>query len=538
MIPDAMHAHVSASYWLSVHNRAMPLTRREFLLRAGSIAAIGAPPRLYAAAQPHYTSNPFTLGVASGYPHASGVSLWTRLAPPAEDAMPLASVEVAWEVAEDDRWSKIAARGTVNAMARWGHSVHVDVTNLQPARDYWYRFRVSDAVSTTGRTRTAPRADAMAPRLRLALASCQHFEHGYFTAYRHMAREDLDLVVHVGDYIYESNVSRQRVRVREHGTEQPQTLAEYRNRYALYKSDPDLQAAHAAFPWIVTWDDHEVQNDYANDRSHDLAPREVFLARRAAAYQAYYEHMPLPAWARPQGPDMRLHNEVAYGSLAKFFVLDTRQYRSHQVCAPEGRGGSTIVRAEDCPELTDAQRTMLGAQQEAWLDERLSLTRARWNVIVQQTLMARADRRIGPGADYWTDGWDGYPRARERLLGSIAKQRVANAIVLGGDVHMSAVADLKPDFDDTSAPAIATEFVCPSITSPGPSIKRVAAILQENPHIRYANGASRGYTTLELTASRCTARIRAIASVTERDSPMRDLATYAVENGKPGAQRA
>jgi alkaline phosphatase D len=430
------------------------------------------------------------------------------------------------------------ARGTVSAMAQWGHSVHVDVMSLQPARDYWYRFRAGDAVSTTGRTRTAPRVDAMAPRLRLALASCQHFEHGYFTAYRHMAREDLDLVVHVGDYIYESNVSQRRVRVREHGTEQPQTLDEYRTRYALYKSDPDLQAAHAAFPWIVTWDDHEVQNDYANDRSHDLAPREAFLARRAAAYQAYYEHMPLPAWARPQGPDMRLYSECSYGSLAKFFVLDTRQYRSPQVCAPEGRGGSTVVRVEECPDLNDPRLTMLGAQQETWLDERLARTQARWNVITQQTLMARADRRVGPGADYWTDGWDGYPRARERLLSSIVKRRVKNPLVVGGDVHMSAVADLKLDFDDTGSPAIATEFVCPSITSPGPSIKRIAATLQENPHIRYANGGLRGYTTLELTASRGTAHVRAIASATERDSPVRDLVTYAVEDGKPGAQRA
>jgi alkaline phosphatase D len=180
----------------------------------------------------------------------------------------------------------------------------------------------------------------------------------------------------------------------------------------------------------------------------------------------------------------------------------------------------------------------LGAQQETWLDERLARTRARWNVITQQTLMARADRRVGPGADYWTDGWDGYPRARERLLSSIVKRRLKNPLVVGGDVHMSAVADLKLDFDDTGSPAIATEFVCPSITSPGPSIKRIAATLQENPHIRYANGGLRGYTTLELTASRGTAHIRAIASATERDSPVRDLVTYAVEDGKPGAQRA
>lgn len=517
----------------------MNLTRRQFLLRAASIAAFGAmASAARALAQPRFATDPFTLGVASGYPQASGMSLWTRLAPQplAGGGMPPSAVEVAWEIGEDQGLRTIVARGKAHAMPEWGHSVHVDVTGLHPARDYWYRFSAGDAVSVTARTRTAPRLDAAQARMRLAFAACQQYEQGYFTAYRHMAREDLDLVVHLGDYIYESSWGRQLVRT--HGAEQPYTLDEYRNRYALYKSDADLQAAHAAFPWIVTWDDHEVQNDYANDRSQDLAPRDAFLSRRAAAYQAYYEHMPLPGWARPRGPDMRLHGEVSYGPLASFFVLDTRQYRSAQVCPRPGRGGSTVVRAEDCPERVDGRLTMLGAQQERWLDERLGRSPARWNVIAQQTLMAQADRRSGPGADYWTDGWDGYPRARERLLGSIAKHRVSNPLVIGGDVHMSAVTDLKIDFDDASSPVIATEFVCPSISSQGPSVKRVELLLQENPHIRFANGARRGYTTLDLTPSRCTARIRAIASATERDSPVRDLVAYAVEDGRAGAHRS
>ncbi|MDB5925740.1 MAG: Alkaline phosphatase, partial [Betaproteobacteria bacterium] len=296
-------------------------------------------------------------------------------------------------------------------------------------------------------------------------------------------------------------------------------------------------AAHAAFPWIVTWDDHEVQNDYANDRSQDLDPRDAFLLRRAAAYQAYYEHMPLPEWARPAGPNMRLHSSAAFGRLANFFMLDTRQYRSHQACARPGRGGSTVVREEDCPERLDTSLTMLGAAQEQWLHDGLGGSRGRWNVIAQSTLMAQADRRPGAGADYWTDGWDGYPQARRRLLDSISKQNVTNSIVIGGDVHMSAVADLKTNFNDEKSQVVATEFVCPSITSQGPSVKRVELLLQENPHIKFANGARHGYMTLDLTAQRCITRLRTVASVSEQDSTMRNLAIYAVDNGQPGAHR-
>jgi alkaline phosphatase D len=516
----------------------MSITRREFLQRAAAVAALGTvAPHRAALAQPRFESYPFKLGTASGYPQANGVTLWTRLAPrPLEGGgMPNVPVEVSWEVAADEGFRTIAASGKALAVPELAHSVHVDVNALQPARTYWYRFIAGRETSPVGRTRTAPDTASALSRMRFAFAACQQYEQGYYVAYRHMAQEDLDLVVHLGDYIYESTWGRNLVRA--HGTDQTYTLPEYRNRYALYKSDEDLKAAHAAFPWIVTWDDHEVQNDYANDRSQDLDPRDAFLTRRGAAYQAYYEHMPLPAWARPRGPDMKLHGAFAYGQLASFFVLDDRQYRSHQVCARPGRGGSTVVREEDCAERLDPNLTMLGAEQERWLDESLGRSSSRWNVIAQQTLMAQVDRRPGPGADYWTDGWDGYPRARERLLRSVASRRVSNPLVIGGDVHMSAVADLKVDFDDANSPVVATEFVCPSITSQGPAVKRVELFLQENPHIKFANGVRRGYTTVDLTPTRCVSRIRTVASVTERDSPMRTLATYAVEDGRAGAHR-
>jgi alkaline phosphatase D len=509
------------------------LTRRQFLQRSAALVSSACvAPRAFA--QPRFTSTPYTLGVASGYPHAEGMTLWTRLAP--HGGMPGTPVEVRWEISGDDSFRSIAGRGTAIASPHWAHSVHVDAQGLEPARPYWYRFRAGDAMSPVGRTRTAPVADAATERLRFAFASCQQYEQGYFTAFRHMAREELDLVVHLGDYIYESSWGRNHVR--KHGADVPRTLAEYRNRYALYKADENLQAAHAAFPWLVTWDDHEVDNDYANDRSQFLDPKDVFLERRAAAYQAYYEHMPVPAWARPRGHDMQLYGAAQYGSIAKFFVLDTRQYRSYQVCPRPDRGGSTVVREEDCAARLDPKLTMLGRKQEQWLHEGLGRSTARWNVLAQQTMMAQVDRRPGSGADYWTDGWDGYPRARERLLASIAEQRVSNPVVLSGDVHTSGVADLKVDFNDSKAATVATEFACPSITSQGPGVKRVEILMQENPHVLFANGTSRGYTTVELTPARCMSRIRTIASALEADSPIRTLVTHVVENGRSGAQKA
>ena len=515
------------------------MSRRRFLQHATGLAAYGLllpPSRL--AAQVRLTHDPFSLGVASGYPHANGITLWTRLAPQplAGGGMPESNFEVRWEVADDENFRAIAAHGNAIATPAWGHSVHVDVTGLRPARPYWYRFRAGDAVSPVGRTSTSPAPDADSVAVRFAIASCQQYEQGYYVAYRHMAREDLQLVVHLGDYIYESSWGRDHVRA--HGTAEPWSLEEYRNRYGLYKSDPHLKSAHAAFPWIAIWDDHEVQNDYANDRSQNLDPRDVFLLRRAAAYQAYYEHMPLPAWSRPVGPDMRLHASTPYGQLAHFLTLDTRQHRSHQVCAPSGRGGSTVVHEEACSERVDPALTVLGARQERWLHDRLGQSVARWAIIAQTTLMAQADRRPGAGADFWTDGWDGYPGARARLLRSIVTQRVPNAIVVGGDLHMSAVADLKLDFNDPRSRSVATEFVCPSITSQGPSVKRVELLLQENPHIRFANGARRGYTKIELTPRRAIARIRTVSSVTDTDAPIRDFAAYEVENGRPGALRS
>ena len=481
--------------------------------------------------------DPFALGVASGYPAPDGFVIWTRLAPEplAPDGgggMASAPAEVAWEVAEDMRFERVVRRGVAMAEAGWAHSVHVEVGGLAAARAYWYRFIADGRASAVGRASTAPAPGSAPARLRLAFASCQQYEQGWFVAHRHMAAEDLDLVAFLGDYIYESSWGRDHVRHHEAG--EPTTLAEYRRRHALYRSDRDLQACHAAHPWVVTWDDHEVDNDYADDRSEDLWPRERFLARRAAAYRAFYEHMPLPAWMRPSGPDMRIHARLDWGALARIHVLDDRQHRSHQPCPRPGRGGSNVV-GPSCTERLDPSLTLLGAAQERWLDEGFASSRARWNVIAQQTLMAQLVRPAAGGeARVWTDGWDGYPAARARLLGSVAARRLSNPLVVGGDVHAWYAADLKLDFDDPRGATVASEVCGSSITSQGPSHARLASLAPRNPHLRLAEGTTRGYAVATLARGGAEVALRTVETVKRPDAGIGTLARIAIEDGRPG----
>ncbi|MBM3392534.1 MAG: alkaline phosphatase [Betaproteobacteria bacterium] len=505
----------------------MGLDRRRFLL-ASSLAL--AAPRLWAS--PAFSADPFSLGVASGAPLPDGVVLWTRLAPdPLEGGgLPPADIAVRWEVARDEGFRDIVRQGSARAEARHAHSVHVEADGLEPVRWYWYRFMAGGAVSPVGRTRTAPAAGSPADRLRLAFASCQQYEQGFYAAHRHMAAEDLDLVVFLGDYIYESSWGVRHVR--KHEAPEPTTLEQYRNRYARYKSDPDLQRCHAAFPWLVTWDDHEVDNDYANDRSEDLDPN--FLARRAAAYQAYWEHMPLRAGARPDGPHMRLHGRHDFGTLACFHVLDGRQYRDHQACPRYLRGGANVVDDLHCPPRLEPKRSLLGEAQERWLYAGFSRSKARWNIVAQALLMAQADRKPGPERQFWTDGWDGYPAARSRLLQAVAERRPANPLVIGGDIHFNCVADLKIDFDNEQSPVVATEFCTTSITSQGPLQSRLDVLRAENPHVRFASSEKRGYVTLELGEKRCLAHLRVIDSEKKADSGISTLASFVVEDGRPG----
>ena len=348
--------------------------RRRFLQSLAALGvAVAVPARAQLNLKPRFATSPFTLGVASGCPQPGGFVLWTRLAP-----VPLAPnggmtpevIPIGWEVARDESLRQVIASGTAYAVPDEAHSVHVDVNGLAAGRPYWYRFTAGDAVSAIGRTRSAPLPTGRASRLRFAFVSCQHYEQGYFTAYRHIVADEPDVILHLGDYIYEATWGRDLVR--SHGAGEAVTLEDYRRRYALYKTDADLQAGHAICPWLITWDDHEVENDYANDRSQFLDAPEWFLARRAAAYKAWYEHMPVPRQMLPFGPNARIYTRSSYGSLVNFFVLDDRQYRSHEACPRPGRGGSSVVDPTQCAELADPKRTMLGSAQEQWLDAALA----------------------------------------------------------------------------------------------------------------------------------------------------------------------
>jgi alkaline phosphatase D len=492
--------------------------RRAFLAAAGALAVAPAFGR---------DDYPFGLGVASGYPTPTGMVLWTRVLGSA------GAIGVHWEIAADDSMKEVILRGQATADPAWAHSVHVEVEGLRPDRWYWYRFTARGAQSAVGRTRTAPAPNARPERVRFAFASCQHYEQGYFAAHRHIAADAPDLVFFLGDYIYESTWGRDHVR--SHGAPEPYSLADYRARYALYRSDPDLQAAHAACPWLVTWDDHEVDNDYADDRPEDGMDRESFLARRAAAYRAYYEHMPLPSRMRPSGPDMRIYTQAGWGSLARFYLLDCRQYRSWQACPRPGRrGGSNTVDVAECARLAAPGRTMLGRAQERWLDGALAASRQGWNVIAQTTTMAQFDQKPGPGRRAWTDGWDGYPASRKRILDSFVEKQIRNPVVLGGDVHSFNICNLKRDFDDPASPVVASEFVGTSITSQAWPQERVNALLPDNPHMIFAESRFRGYTRMEIDGRQLRADLRGMDSVQSRDAACRTLASFIVEDGKAG----
>jgi alkaline phosphatase D len=508
------------------------MKRRSFVAGIGALGcSFWLPSR--AGAQAPLAADPFGLGVASGHPMPDSVVLWTRLMAD-QDADRLGPpVEVDWAIAEDEAMTRVVQHGKTTAEARWGHSVHVDVAGLGPGRIYWYRFAANGEQSPVGRTRTAPAPTDKPERLRFTVASCQQYEQGFFAAHRHMAAEELNAVLFVGDYIYE--ISWGRHLVRHHDGGRPTMLDEYRNRYALYKRDRDLQAAHAAHPWIVTWDDHEVANDYANDLSPTDPDPKSFLEIRAAAYQAFWEHMPLPNAMRPQGPALRLYERYRFGDLVELFTIDDRQYRSHNACHAEKIRNRMLT---DCAERLDARRTMLGAEQEAWFASGMAQASARWNVIAQQTLMAELDRGAGDKHTFWADGWDGYPAARQRLLGAVAASPVKDTLVLGGDVHAFWAADLKRDFADPEAPVVASEFVGGSITSQGPPADRLPPLLARNPHLRAALSEANGYGLVTLDRQKALVAFRAVGDVRDPRTGISTVQQFAVEAGKPGVVRA
>jgi alkaline phosphatase D len=511
------------------------LDRRAFLL--SGLAMYGASAReLFAAGaalqNPTFPTSPFTLGVCSGDPTPDGVVLWTRLAidPLNGGGMPKQPVEVQWQIATDDRLSRVVRSGKTMASAEWAHSVHVEVSGLQPHSWYWYQFRAGNELSPIGRTRTFPRAQSAVDRLRFAIASCQHFEAGLYTAYQHMAEEDLDLVMHLGDYIYE-NPGRDNL-VRKHVGGELMTVEDYRNRYAQYRSDPALQAVHALFPFLVVWDDHEVDNNYAGFYQEAGAPVEQFARRRAAGYKAFYEHMPLRRSSIPKGALLQLYRPFTYGTLASISMLDTRQYRTDQPC------GDNVQLP--CAETQNPGATMLGPAQEKWLMNRLDRSQSEWNFLAQQIPMARLDRFAGPERRFSMDKWDGYEQSRSRLLKFLGGRKPSNPVTLAGDVHNNWVNDIRLNVDDPKTPIVATEFVGTSITSAGDGSEMsplMKAMVSENECVRFANN-HRGYVRFDLKPKELRADFRVVEYVSKPGAPIKTRASFVVEGGRPGAQEA
>lgn len=507
------------------------VNRRSFILATSSLAAaaiwssraFGAVTRL-----PGFSAYPFQLGVASGDPSSDGVVLWTRLAPkPVEGGgMKPEPVEVSWQVCDDEGMSKVVKRGKTVATPDWAHSVHVEVRGLRPDRWYWYQFKAGNETSPKGRTRTMPLASSIPGKLRFAFASCQHYEMGYYTAYEHMVREDLDLVLHLGDYIYEG-AARDGL-IRRHNSGELFTLDDYRNRYALYKTDPALQTMHAAAPWVVTWDDHEVENNYAGltpskKQDHGL----IFSQRRANAYKAYYENMPLRRTSLPQGPDMQLYRRLPFGRLAEFFVLDTRQYRTDQPC---GDG-----RREVCAEALSPDATLLGQHQREWLLRGLGRSSGRWNVLAQQVMMARVDLEPGPEIMHSMDQWPGYEVDRRRVLKHLLEHKVANPIVLTGDIHSNWANELIADFDQLDSRTVGTEFVGTSISSGGDGAAgdpREERLQAQNPFVKFYNG-QRGYVRCEVTPAAWRSDFRVVEKVSQPGAPLHTCKSFVVESGRP-----
>ena len=511
---------------------AHPLRRRGFFKSTLSLAAAAAwasradEPVLK---RPVFSADPFSLGVASGDPTADGFVIWTRLAPdPLQGGgMPNDPVAVGYEVSEDEAFTRVVRKGTSVATPDWAHSVHVELEGLEPSRAYWYRFHAGEATSPVGRARTSPAAGDGASGLRFAFASCQHFEQGFYTAYAGMVADDPGVIVHLGDYIYEGAAKADAVR--QHRGGKLASLDSYRDRHALYKTDKLLQAAHAHCPWIVTWDDHEFENNYADDiPARSELSRDAFLAQRAAAYQAYYEHMPLRRSSLPHGPLMQLYRRVSHGSLAEFFVLDTRQFRTDQPC---GDG----VKAP-CDGVMDPAATLTGVEQERWLLDGFRGSTARWNVLAQQVMMARVDRAPGDEFTSSMDQWSGYEVQRRRVLRAFAERPEANGIVLTGDIHSHWANDLLVD-EGTGAPkVVAAEFVGSSISSGGNGKAKPAnhaVIMGENAAVKFHSG-QRGYVVCDLSPDRCETAYRVVDVVDRPGGKVSTAARFVVENGRPG----
>jgi len=500
--------------------------------------------------------SPFALGVAAGAPRTDGFTLWTRLAPqpllqdgdlnqPGDLGLAgltstVGDIDIGYEIAADPEMLRIVQHGRAVAEAQYAYSVHLDVAGLQPDRPYWFRFISGDAISRIGRARTLPGFGNPLASAKLGVVSCANFERGYFSAYRHLAAEQPDLVLFLGDYIYEKAHANDVVRRHSDGVA-AKTLAAYRRRYAQYRLDPDLQTLHATAPSLITWDDHEVQNDYADEWSETFDDPAVFLQRRAAAYQAFYEHMPLsPDLSRPHGPDMRIYDRTSIGDLLQIHLLDGRQYRSREACyGPPDHGGGHLETDKSCAELQQPARSMLGAAQETWLYDGLAKSPTNWNLIAQDVLMApfrEAQPAPEHGFGYATDRWDGYPANRDRLLQHIHRAQPGNPVVLSGDIHSFWANDLHLNPEDVTSPLVGHELVGTSITSSGPDYAALMRNMNDNPHVQFCDSRQRGYMLLDIDRQHLAAHFRTVSDVTDPQATLSTLRSFVIESGEKGLQ--
>lgn len=491
----------------------------------------------------------FTHGVASGDPLADRVILWTRVTPIEPDDVVLGT----WEIAADPGFRRPLAGGRFATDVMRDFTVKIDAKGLEPGRTYYYRFESGGVRSPVGRTRTLPRGPV--DRLRIAFASCSNYPYGYFNAYARIAeRADLDCVLHLGDYLYEYPTGQyanpalvaQRAIV---PANEIVTLLDYRLRHAVYKSDPDLQEAHRQHPFVCVWDDHESTNDAWKDGAENHNPElgeGEWSVRKAQAIRAYNEWMPIRERGRN---DDRIYRRFRFGDLVDLLMLDTRLHGRDLQAA--FKGGVQALPIND-PTIADPNRTLLGFDQEAWLDEQLIDSKQRgtaWRLLGQQVMMAQLSTTFGTST-LNPDQWDGYGPARERLFRTLTDNQIDNVVVLSGDIHSSWCNDLarnpwSPDYSAaTGKGVVAVEFVTPAVSSPGPANGApppvadgtAAQLRQISPHMKYIDLYRRGYVLLDITPQRVQGEVYHVPTVDQRVGGEVLSAIYVNEAGANGLQ--
>ena len=502
------------------------MNRRDFIIgTALGLTTAQVPGPLVAATK--FSRNPFTLGVASGDVTEDSVVLWTRLAPEpqaADGGIKDGAIPVHWELFQDETMLTPIRQGEELAIPQLAHSVHVDVQKLDPGRDYWYRFSVGAQVSELGRTKTLPAVNSQAESIRFVTASCQNYTHGYFIAYDHIIADDPDFVVHLGDYIYDTSYDET---FRKHETEtMPVTLTDFRRRHALYKTDEQLKRAHARLPFYSTLDNH--------DAVIDVDP--AGLARRAAAYQAWYEHMPTRGYGKPGDNRFQLGRTIRAGRLAQINLLDTRQFRAEQSLCGDGDPAYGFGNYRPrCPEMFAEERSMLGQEQEHRLVQSILNNTAAWNVLATSSVFSPFRLEIDKKILRYVGSWDAYPANRDRVVSAINRSNTGQAVILSGDMHSFWAIDGAQSTQAAERIPV-VEFVTSSITANWPKImaKPITDNLAQNPQIKFYEPDKRGYLLHEVSATEWQTTARAVHNVREAQSNAFDLARFVVENGRPG----